>query len=169
MKDTKRSLMWLAVIVLSIAAFISEVPGYISAPLAAPAAKSDAGASEAVESDIVVQAFELIHQGKFEAADDLTKQAYGDSEDQLPVTARRLVRIINEYKDIDQRRNSARETAYKDALAELGKLKTASADDGGDVKDVNGLTEALSVIAKAEEFANNEQKAQLTSDPFVKE
>ncbi len=169
MKEPKRSLMWLAVIILSAAAFTSELPGFISSPLATRASKTYAGSSASVGSDVVVRAFELIHQGKFEAADDLTKRAYGDSESQLPVTARRLVRIIGEYKDINKRRNSAREEAYEDTLAELSKLKVADANDANDVDDVNDLTEALSVIAKAREFTDSEQKAKLMSDPFVKE
>jgi carboxyl-terminal processing protease len=169
MKNAKRSLMWLAVIILSAAAFTSDLPGFISTPLAAPASKTDTGSNASVASNVVVRAFELIHQGKFEAADDLTKQAYRDPEEQLTVTARQLVRIIGEYKDIDQRRNSAREKAYEDTLADLGKLKTANADDANDVEDVNDLTEALSVIAKTREFADSEQKAKLMSDSFVKE
>ena len=169
MKNAKRSLTWLAVIALWAAAFISELPGSISAPLAVPVTKADTGSIASVESDVVARTFELIQQGKFEAADNLTKQAYGDSGDQLPATARRLVRIIDKYKDINQRRNSAREQAYEDTLAELSKLQTASADDANDIKDVNDLTEALSVIVKAREFADYEQKAKLTSDPFVEE
>lgn len=167
MRDAKRKLMWLAAVLLAVA-YVGVVPRSMSAPL--PAAS--AGSAGQVESGIVAQACQLIDQGKFDAADKLAKQAYGDSESQLPVTARQLVQILDEHRQIDQRRQSAREQSYKEMIAELEKLKAERAADANDVKDVNDvndLVEVLSVIARVEEFASPEQKQQLIADAYVKE
>ena len=165
MRDAKRNLMWPAAIVLSVAAFVGAVPESISAPL--PAGSSNLTGS--VETGVVAQACELIYKGKFDDADKLTRQAYGGSESQLPATARQLVQIIDEYKDMNQHRQLSREQAYTETLAELDKLESERATDVNDVNDVNDLSEVLSVIAKAGEFADREQKSQLISDAFVKE
>ncbi len=167
MRDAKRNLMWVAAIVLSVAAFVGLAPESISAPLPAPAGSSSlAGLAN---TGPVAQACELIYQGKFDDAEKLTKQAYQGSETELPATARQLVEIIDKYKEIDKRRQSSRGQAYTETLAELEKLESKPATDANDVNDVNDLSEALSVITKATEFADEEQKSELMSDPFVKE
>ncbi len=167
MRNEKRNLMWLAAVVLSAAAFVGAVAESVSAPLPVPAGSSRLTGPR--ESGVVALACELIHEGKFDDADKLTKQAYAKLESQLPVTARQLVQIIDEYKDINSRRQSARGQAYEETLAELEKIQAKRAADVNDAGDVNDLTEVLAVIAKAGEFADREQKSQLISDAFVKE
>ncbi|MHC4363721.1 MAG: hypothetical protein ACYSTZ_12920, partial [Planctomycetota bacterium] len=167
MRDEKRNLMWLAAIVVSTAAFMGAVTESVSAPLPAPAGSSNLAGT--VESGVVAQACELIYQGKFDDAEKLTERAYNGSAKQLSVSERQLVQIIDEYKDMDKRRRLSRGKAYKETLAELVKLETERAADVNDVNDVNDLTELLSVIAKAREFADSQQKAKLISDTFVKE
>jgi carboxyl-terminal processing protease len=167
--------VWLAAIVFSSAAYIGEVPESVSAPLAVSA---DSGSlyvansplTGSVESGVVAQACELIYQGKFDAADELIKQAREYHPPQAIATARQLAQIVDEYKSINQRRQSARDAAYAEAFAELEKLQTQpDANDVNDVNDVNDITEALSVIVKANEFADQAQKEQLLSDAFVTE
>jgi len=167
MRDKKRNWMWLAATVLSAAAFVGAASESVSAPLPVPAGSSNSAGS--VESGVVAQACELIYKGKFDDADKLAMRAYEGSESQLPATARQLVRILDEYKDLHRRRQLAGEQAYKETLAELEKLETGRAADVDDVNDVNDLVEALSVIAKAGEFADSGQRAELISDAFVKD
>jgi carboxyl-terminal processing protease len=167
--------MWLVAIVFSSAAYLGKVPESVSAPLVV---STDVGSAHvgnspltgSVESGVVEQACRLIYEGRFDAADELTKQTYNDSPAQLTATARQLVQIVDEYKDISQHRQSARETAYAETFAELEKLQAQTdANDVNDVNDVNDLPAVLSVIVKAGEFADQKQQEQLLSDAFVKE
>ncbi len=130
----------------------------------------------------VEMACELIYQGKFDAADELIEHqlslgsgpigAEQPGQDAQPQSALSgLAEIVQEYKDISQRRQSAREAAYEERLSELEKLRAETdANDVNDViaGDVNDIVAALSVIAKASEFADQTKKEQLLSDAFVK-
>lgn len=125
--------------------------------------------SVSVESGILGQACKLIFEGQFEAADKLIKQSNEDS-DQLDRAAPRLLQVVDQYKNINQQRQSARDAAYTEALAELEKLRApGQANDVNDANLADHLTLALSAITKTGEFADDAQKKQLLSDPFVKE
>ena len=171
MKDAIRNLMWLAAIVVLSAVNLGTVPESVSAPLPAPVGSSALTGS--TESGTFAQAFELIQEGKFEAAHKLIEPARTQDSAQLGATAGLLVQIIDEYEQMGERRQAARETAYTEALAELEKLQAQRADDDAndvsDVNDVNDISAALAVIAKAREFADEKQQQQLTSDAFVRE
>ena len=135
------------------------------------------------ESSPVEMACELIYQGKFDAADELIEHqlslgsgpigAEQPGQDAQPQSALSgLAEIVQEYKDISRERQSAREAAYKERLSELEKLRAETdANDVNDViaGDVNDIVAALSVIAKASEYADQTKKEQLLSDAFVKE
>lgn len=69
------------------------------------------------EKDLVNQACELVYQGKFDAADEMIKQS-GQSP-----SLSELAQIVSEYGSINQKRKSAKETAYKEQLEELEKLR----------------------------------------------
>jgi len=138
---------------------------------------------------------QLIYQGKFDAAAELIKQTYKDDPNELsPPVADQLLEIIDKYQALSQQRQSGRLAAYRSAIDELAKLEklraavpqgTLSADtnsvsnagfpQGGvpaaisDANDANDITEVLSVIAKASELANAEQRTELFSAPFVKQ
>ena len=129
--------------------------------------------------------YELIYQGKFDAADTLIKQFNQKQQPQLG----QLAEIIAEYKAISQQRQSAQEAEYKERLAELEKFQakpvpsTSSGQalsqaegtdvnnigDVNDVNDVNNISEVLSVIARACELADKQQKEELLSRPYVKQ
>ncbi|MCX5636714.1 MAG: S41 family peptidase [Planctomycetota bacterium] len=122
----------------------------------------------------IERACELIYEGKFDAAGELIKQSGEDTQKRLPSLSG-LEKIVEESKSISQRRQTARETAYREQLAELEKLRAKidvndvrDANDRNDVNDVNNITTALSVITKACEFADQTQKERLLSDAFVK-
>ncbi|MFC1634508.1 S41 family peptidase [Planctomycetota bacterium] len=143
-------IVWLVTIVFSSAAYTNE-----------------ASLTVATESAFVEQACKLISEGRFEAVDGLISQGSSDPTPRLGATARQLLHIAGEYKEIDEQRRSAQEVAYSEALADLEKLQEPN--DVSDTKDVNDITAVLSAIAKTGEFADSRQKVQLLSDTFVTE
>ncbi|MHC4439167.1 MAG: hypothetical protein ACYS3S_17565, partial [Planctomycetota bacterium] len=146
-------LFWLVTIVLSSAAY-----------------SSSAAESLSVESGVIGQAFKLITEGQFDAADELIKQSSNENPVQLDRAAPQLLQVVDQYKSISQQRQSAREDAYAESLAELEKFQApAEANDVNDANETDNLISVLSVINKTGEFADKEQKKQLLSDPFVKE
>ncbi len=146
-------LVCLVTIVLSSAAFTSEAVESLS-----------------VESGVIGQACKLICEGQFDAADKLIKQSHNDDPAQLGKAVPRLSQVVDQYKSISQERQLAREAAYSEALTELEKLQApAEANDVNDANSADDLISTLSVIVKTGEFADEAQKKQLLSDPFVKE
>ncbi|NOR66543.1 MAG: PDZ domain-containing protein, partial [Woeseiaceae bacterium] len=171
MKDAIHNLVWLAAIVVLSAVNLGKVPESVSAPLPAPVGNSALTRSN--ESGIFAQAFELIQEGRFEAAHKLIEPARTQDSTQMGTATGLLVQIIDEYEQMSERRQAARETAYTETLAELEKLQAQRADDDAndvsDVNDVNDISAALAVIAEAREFADEKQQQQLMSDAFVRE
>lgn len=146
-------LFWLVTLVLSSAAY-----------------SSNATESQPVESGVISQAFELISEGKFDAADELIKQSGNGNLAQIDEAAPRLLQVVDQYKSISQQRQSAKEVAYTEALAELQKFQDpAEANDVNDVNETDNLISTLSVINKTREFATEEQRKQLLTEQFVKE
>lgn len=141
---------------------------------------TDVSESESAPAGVVEIASELICQGDFDAAGELTKHELSESPDS---TARpqlkQLAQIVRQYKDISKQRQSAREGAHQEQLDELDKLRTAAhktdANDVNDIghisdaNDVNDITPVLSVIANASALADEQQKSELLDKPFVKQ
>jgi carboxyl-terminal processing protease len=115
---------------------------------------------QAVESSIIDTACELIYEGKFDAADKVVVENSRLGH---------LASIIGEYKAINRQRQSAREAAYSEQLAELEKLQAETDGNDVDVNDVNDITKILGVINKVCEFADDSQREQLLSGSFVKQ
>ena len=131
---------------------------------------SRAAQSVSVESSVIGQACKLIYEGQFDAADKLIKQSSNDNPAQLGKAVPRLSQLVDQYKSISQERQLAREAAYAEVLTELEKFQApAEANDVNDVNATDKNTSILSVIARTSEFADETQKKQLLSDPFVKE
>jgi len=108
----------------------------------------------------------LIYQGRFDEAGKLLSQ-HG-MEDKAAL--KQFTGIISEYNLLMQKRETARQAAYRDKLAELEKFKLPpDVNDVNDVNDPNNITKVLSVIAQAVEFADDEQKNRLLSDVFVQQ
>jgi carboxyl-terminal processing protease len=146
-------LFWLVTIVLSSTAYSIK-----------------AAESLSVESGVIGQACNLIFEGKFDAADKLIKQSSNEDPSQLDKTAPRLLQVVDQYKSISHERQLAREAAYTEAITELEKLQApAEANDVNDANETENLISLLSVVNKTGEFADEAQKKQLLSDPFVKE
>ena len=146
-------LFWLITILLTSSAYTSLAAGSVS-----------------IETGTLGQACKLIYEGQFEAADKLIKQSGSDDPTQLDRAAPRLLQVVDRYKSISQQRQSAREAAYEEALADLEKFKAPGpANDVNDANSADHLISVLSAITKTGEFADDAQKKQLLSDTFVKE
>ncbi|MHC4424072.1 MAG: hypothetical protein ACYSWR_05325, partial [Planctomycetota bacterium] len=115
-----------------------------------------------------------IYEGGFAAARELL----GGRTQSKSTAISQLVEIISEYEAIEEKRESARQDAYQKQLAKLEKYRAAAAggvpeqapsDPNEEKADVNDIPKALSVIARAADFADEQQKKQLLSDSFTKE
>jgi len=144
-------IVWLAAIVSSCATSSTTAKPPALDPCESPVTVSESAPRQVGEPNLIERACELIYQGKFESAGELIKQS---NQDTPSVSA--LTKIVEEWKAINQRRQSARENAYREQLAELEKLKAKRFDrltvrfdklttspsgvegkDANDVKDVN--------------------------------
>jgi carboxyl-terminal processing protease len=64
----------------------------------------------------------------------------------------------------------ARQAAFKEQLDKLEELRTAAETiEANDVNEVNDIPKILAVVARAGEFANEQQKMELLSDKFVQQ
>ena len=127
---------------------------------------------------------ELISQGRFEAAGERITDAKGPQEERI----RGLRQVVDRYEEISRLRQAAKKTVFKKQLEELERLRSSidleegaraatqrdpaepnlvSVDD--DAEEPNDLTDVLAVLVKATEFADERQKADLLSNPYVME
>ena len=141
-------------------------PNVVEPPTSEPVEPNLAGIPEAVltNPNIYGAIYDLMAEGRFDAAGELILYR----QQQL----NQLAEIVRKYELTGQRRQAAREAAYTETMADLEKLRAkADVNDVNDidVNDVNDIPEVLSVIVKVTEFADESQKEQLLSDPFVKE
>ncbi|MBP7053472.1 MAG: S41 family peptidase [Phycisphaerae bacterium] len=169
---------WFGSYSCSARAEMAEVARVASANNVALPAASEASASV----DSVVAACRLIYQGQFDEARRLAAEAEASAKPGV----QQLAGIIGRYSQIDASRRAAREAAFEKQLAELNRLRSSGAlerpdriiaaewdegpAEGAQVRDANepnDLPDVLAVIARAEEFASSQQKAELLSDPFV--
>ncbi len=130
----------------------------------------------------VATACRMIYHGQFAEAEKLTQQTEASGK----LEAQRLAGIIDRYEQIDVHRKAAREEAFAKELEQLTRLKSAGVldrpdkiagadwdeglsenSDSLDPNEPNDLPDVLAVIARAEEFANSQQKKDLLSDSFV--
>ncbi len=128
------------------------------------------------ESAILIeQICSQIYEGDFAGARGLV----GRSNKPENAAITRLADIISEYEATEEKRRAAQKAAYEEQLSELAQLQESfgsrrfgaeqAETNVDDVNDVNDIVDALLVIFKAREFADEAQKEQLLSDSFVQE
>jgi carboxyl-terminal processing protease len=105
--------------------------------------------------------FSAIYTGDFTGA----REALGGSPQSKSAAINQLINIISEYEAVDAKRQSTREDAYREELAELEKLRV-QADTNG-INDINDITAVLLVTVQASDLADERQKAELLSEPFI--
>jgi carboxyl-terminal processing protease len=161
---------YLVVLVLPILAIFCSLGFALAARPAAidqvktssPEADVVGGAEAGSESlSLLEQACQPIYRGDFGQAQRLIEGASAEQDANLAP----LLRIVDEYREIEQRRQAGRRQAYRQQLAELDKLRRAW--DSNDPNEGDNLAKVLSVVFQAREFANDEQKESLLSDSFV--
>ena len=131
--------------------------------------------------DLVAVACRMIYRGKFVDAGQLAEQATTADKSRV----QQLASIVHKYEELGGQRGTARQEAFKKQLGELNRLRSsgvlerpdrhvASDQDGlsqvaraRDPNEPNDIPDVLAVIAKANEFANSDQKKELLSDSFV--
>ncbi len=135
---------------------------------------------------LIQTACELIYQGKFDAASKLLKQKIENNPDgpettpplpdEFSTSISQLLELIDKYQTLDKQRQSNRQTAYQQQLAELEEFHNATGKSDvndlahiTDANDANDITKVLSVIASASELATDAQREELLSRPFVKQ
>ncbi len=135
-----------------------------------------------VQVDAVTAACDLITRGQFREAAERVTQMDSAADARVPA----VKEITERYSQINQQRQAAKETVFKEQCKTLEKLKAAVdldkppqvAKQGNDVdtletsaerdpNEPNDVTDVLEVIAKAAEFADETQKKSLLSDAYV--
>jgi carboxyl-terminal processing protease len=77
---------------------------------------------------------------------------------------RHLEAIIDEYMNIQLRRDTSRNSNYLEQIDELDKLRLK-----GLPKDISEVSTVLSAVVKALEYSSKEQQNILINDPFIKQ
>ncbi len=124
-----------------------------------------------------------IYQGHFDQAEQQIHQFTKEHPDANTLAAP-LKRIIDEYRAIEQHRQQLKLQAYQEQIEKLDKMQKGidsndvndlndpnltGAKDVNEIKEIVRYTKVLSVIAKAVEYAEPEQKKTLFDNPYVKE
>ena len=159
----------------------------------AEAVSVQASQSAPVETAVCIKAAcELIYEGKFDAAGEMIKQSGFAKQPQME----QLGAIVRQYQSINQGRESERKAAFAKGLAELERFplvlkgeanqppsqgqtqgnKTDANDStvlGGspskdNPKDVNDPSQALEILTRLLEYADEQQKKDVLSKPLVK-
>ncbi|HUV40507.1 MAG TPA: S41 family peptidase [Sedimentisphaerales bacterium] len=132
-------------------------------------------AAETVE--VVEQVCGQIYKGDFKAARGVLGTSAGLESPYL----RQLEEAVGRYEELERNRQQQRQAAYKEQLAELEKFARGDANDVNDAAvwvesnsglraaDSNGISKILSVVLRACEFADEQQKSGLLSESFVTE
>ncbi|HEG44719.1 MAG TPA: S41 family peptidase [Phycisphaerales bacterium] len=107
-------------------------------------------------TDAADLACQMIQIGDFEDA----AEAIAKSVDPDDAAIGQIRQIIEEYRVIDANRIESRDNAYSKQIDELAGLSLP--------EDANGISKALSVVATALEYANDQQKESLLAKKFVK-
>jgi carboxyl-terminal processing protease len=141
----------------------------------AAVANKEPTAAKTVEANSPEAAFAMVYRGDFDGAEKLIQKIGPDDNKKLVG----LERVIGSYDKISARRATARKAAYEKQLAELEEYRHPRApsevNDVNEIKNINdandpnAVFEALLVVVKANELADDQQKKKLLEDPFVKE
>ncbi|MHC4336933.1 MAG: hypothetical protein ACYSTG_03150, partial [Planctomycetota bacterium] len=141
---------------------ITGKPNLFSAPVAGEATSQ------------VERVCSAIYEGDFAAAQELL----GGSSQSKSTAIAELATIVSKYEAVEEKRESARQSAYEKQLAKLEKFRAAAGNGGAQQEasdpneqrpDVNNIPKVLSVINSVSDSANELQKKLLLSDLFVKQ
>ena len=142
------------------------------------------------EQEIVEAACALIEQGKFDAAGQLLDASATSGDVNGTTAISQLKGIVGQWRKLEERRQSGREAAYREQLTEFERIRAGrpadtnmpeqkkDANDAMDkhgqdarvteeVNEPNGVPAILAAVIRTNEFADENQKKALLSDPCV--
>jgi carboxyl-terminal processing protease len=108
----------------------------------------------------VDSACDKISRGDFKSAQEIVRKLITTQN----VGLRQLETIIDEYMDIQARRDAFQDVAYQEQRSELDKLREKDFP-----KDINDVGKVFTVVLKALEYSRKEQEHALLNDPYVKQ
>jgi carboxyl-terminal processing protease len=108
----------------------------------------------------VDSACDKISRGDFKSAQDIVRKSITDQS----IDIRQLGTIIDEYMEIQARRDAYQNVSYQEQIGELDELR-----EKGFPKGINDVGKVFTVVLKALEYSNKEQRRALLNDPFVKQ
>jgi len=120
------------------------------------------------QQGVVDLATRLIEQGKFDEAGKIIAETVQIHKNWKKVTE--LNDVVAQWHQMQKDRLVKREEAYKKEMAKFEKLTSPAAKDINDTNDANepkGPTAILAAVVRIMEFANEQQKQKLLSDPCV--
>ena len=111
--------------------------------------------------------YDLIYTGDFKTAQSLIASADPDG-----AQLKSLAKVIDQHNQIQFSRQSTKQKIYAEQITELEKLQanfdSNTPAEPNEPNDINKTVKALSIIAKASDFADDIQKQILLEKPFVK-
>jgi carboxyl-terminal processing protease len=125
------------------------------------------------ERGVVELACGLIDKGKFDEAGKVIEESGGIAKGWKKVAD--LNDIVSQWRQMQKKRQAQKVVTYKEELAKFERLKAPAGTakkgaDGNDVNDSNepkGPTAILAAAVRTMEFADEQQKQKLLTDPCV--
>jgi carboxyl-terminal processing protease len=144
-----------------------------TAEVGEPCGVSSAAVDFNSERSVVDRACGLIEQGKFDEAGKIIDESGGVQKGWKP--AEELNDVVTQWRQMEKKRQAQREVAYKDEMAKFDRLilprdaakKVAEGNDVNDANEPNGPTAILAAVIRTMEFADENQKQKLLSEPCV--
>jgi len=133
-----------------------DLVGSASSP---PKAAADGDQAKSSDVDLVC---EKILTGDFQGAGRLLASLDTSANPQLG----QLARIVSEYEKIQNRSRASRKEAFSEQMGELDELRKKFEPDY--VVDANDIGEIISVAIRLREFADEESKAEILEEPFIR-
>lgn len=156
----KNSLLWTGIVWLGLLILAGSSCNPQQEPMDAASSGLEGQPSAAVgEDSVFLTAVEKISRGDFDQAEQLLWQE-PDTEQ-----VRQLRLLVQRYRQIEQYRLEEKQAAYQEQAQKLKELQQRIA--GKDVMEPNDIDETMLTVYRAREYASEEQKEQLFSDPFV--
>jgi carboxyl-terminal processing protease len=144
-------------------------PGEVGEPCGIASAAADVNS----ERGVVELVCGLIEKGKFDEAGKVIEESGGVGKSWKPVAE--LNDIVAQWQQMQKKREAQREVAYKEEMAKFERLisprgagrKGADGNDVNDSNEPNGPTAILAAVMRTMEFADEQQKQKLLTEPCV--
>ena len=145
------------IFVLFLSSFVAFSMSYPTRVSSLPQKEADSQQADSNNTDSIKAAAAEIYKGNFGAAEEIVKQA--DSNNPASTA---ILEVISQYNQIQQSKQQAKKQTYEKKLAELEKFKTQAETNEPNLLDV------FAVIVRVQEAADENDKAKILEDPFVK-